>query len=151
VISTHILPPTLLVVAPTLVRRRARCALRVVLHTSPFDEIRSFRIVDGEVTLGPVRALGAERGRRRRSPDSVTTYMFGQTQNNVDYECPAEQYPAAFFVVASNFFPRFRPFKSPPTMAIEVRTDHPAQLHRRRESRRTDRARKHARTISHRS
>jgi proteasome lid subunit RPN8/RPN11 len=47
------------------------------------DEIRSFRIVDSEVTEEPVRVVDAG------STDAVTTYMFGQTQNNVDYECPA--------------------------------------------------------------
>jgi proteasome lid subunit RPN8/RPN11 len=54
------------------------------------DEIRSFRIVDGEVTEEPVRVIGASvDGGPSGSPDAVTTYMFGQTQNNVDYECPA--------------------------------------------------------------
>ena len=54
------------------------------------DEIRSFRIVDGEVTEEPVRVIGASvDGGPDGSPDAVTTYMFGQTQNNVDYECPA--------------------------------------------------------------
>jgi proteasome lid subunit RPN8/RPN11 len=54
------------------------------------DEIRSFRIVDGEVTEEPVRVIGASvDGGPAGSPDAVTTYMFGQTQNNVDYECPA--------------------------------------------------------------
>ena len=54
------------------------------------DEIRSFRIVDGEVTEEPVRVIGASvDGRPAGSPDAVTTYMFGQTQNNIDYECPA--------------------------------------------------------------
>jgi [CysO sulfur-carrier protein]-S-L-cysteine hydrolase len=45
------------------------------------DEIRSFRIVDGAVTEEQVRVVD----------DSVngvtTTYMFGQTEANVDYEC----------------------------------------------------------------
>ena len=54
------------------------------------DEIRSFRIVDGEVTEEPVRVIGASvAGGPTGCPDAVTTYMFGQTQNNVDYECPA--------------------------------------------------------------
>jgi proteasome lid subunit RPN8/RPN11 len=54
------------------------------------DEIRSFRIVDGEVTEEPVRVVdaGVDAG-PAGSTDAVTTYMFGQTQNNVDYECPA--------------------------------------------------------------
>lgn len=55
-----------------------------------FDEIRSFRIVDGEVTEEPVRVIGGRvDAGPAGSPDAVTTYMFGQTQNNVDYECPA--------------------------------------------------------------
>ena len=54
------------------------------------DEIRSFRIVDGEVTEEPVRVVGVGAdGVALSSTDAVTTYMFGQTQNNVDYECPA--------------------------------------------------------------
>jgi proteasome lid subunit RPN8/RPN11 len=44
------------------------------------DEIRSFRIVDGVVTEEPVRVVDG-------SVDNVTTYMFGQTEANVDYEC----------------------------------------------------------------
>src|SRR5215475_7276142 len=48
------------------------------------DEIRSFRIVDGVVTEEPVRVVDATV-----SPNAVTTYMFGQTQADVDYECPA--------------------------------------------------------------
>ena len=55
-----------------------------------FDEIRSFRIVDGGVTEEPVRVIGGSvDAGPAGSPDAVTTYMFGQTQNNVDYECPA--------------------------------------------------------------
>jgi [CysO sulfur-carrier protein]-S-L-cysteine hydrolase len=46
------------------------------------DEIRSFRIVDGVVTEEPVRVVDG-------SVDSVTTYMFGQTEASVDYECCA--------------------------------------------------------------
>ena len=49
------------------------------------DEIRSFRIVDGSVTEEPVRVIDATA-----DPYAVTTYMFGQTQNPVDYECPAD-------------------------------------------------------------
>jgi proteasome lid subunit RPN8/RPN11 len=48
------------------------------------DEIRSFRIVDGVVTEEPVRIVDAGV-----NPHAVTTYMFGQTQASVDYECPA--------------------------------------------------------------
>ena len=46
------------------------------------EEIRSFRIVDGAVTEEPVRIIGG-------SVDAVTTYMFGQTSADVDYECQA--------------------------------------------------------------
>jgi len=49
------------------------------------DEIRSFRIVDGSVTEEPVRVVDATA-----DPHAVTTYMFGQTQSPVDYECPAD-------------------------------------------------------------
>jgi proteasome lid subunit RPN8/RPN11 len=56
------------------------------------EEIRSFRILDGEVTEEPVRVLGASvAAGPASSPDAVTTYMFGQSQNNVDYECPVQQ------------------------------------------------------------
>ncbi|HEY2795662.1 MAG TPA: peptidase, partial [Micromonosporaceae bacterium] len=44
------------------------------------DEIRSFRIVDGAVTEEPVRIVDA-------NVNAVTTYMFGQTDASVDYEC----------------------------------------------------------------
>ena len=44
------------------------------------EEIRSFRIVDGVVTEEPVRVVNG-------SVDDVTTYMFGQTEATVDYEC----------------------------------------------------------------
>jgi proteasome lid subunit RPN8/RPN11 len=56
------------------------------------EEIRSFRIVDGEVTEEPVRVVTAHDDSADAPPatqDAVTTYMFGQTQTNVDYECPA--------------------------------------------------------------
>lgn len=54
------------------------------------DEIRSFRIVDGEITEEPVRVVNAHvDDRPPATQDAVTTYMFGQTQANVDYECPA--------------------------------------------------------------
>jgi proteasome lid subunit RPN8/RPN11 len=59
------------------------------------DEIRSFRIVDGAVTEEPVRVVNASvdavSSSTGDSPtrEAVTTYMFGQTQTNVDYECPA--------------------------------------------------------------
>ncbi len=49
------------------------------------DEIRSFRIVDGEVTEEPVRVVDATA-----NPHAVTTYMFGQSQNPIDYECPGD-------------------------------------------------------------
>jgi proteasome lid subunit RPN8/RPN11 len=55
------------------------------------DEIRSFRIVDGQVTEEPVRVVSSA-GNVDGPPatqDAVTTYMFGQTQASVDYECPA--------------------------------------------------------------
>ncbi|HEX6499925.1 MAG TPA: M67 family metallopeptidase [Micromonosporaceae bacterium] len=45
-------------------------------------EIRSFRIVSGEVTEEPVRVVDASV-----DPYAVTTYMFGQTPAEVDYEC----------------------------------------------------------------
>lgn len=52
------------------------------------DEVRSFRIVDGVVTEEPVRIVDASVGAVTPPDDSaVTTYMFGQTQANVDYEC----------------------------------------------------------------
>jgi [CysO sulfur-carrier protein]-S-L-cysteine hydrolase len=47
-------------------------------------EIRSFRIVDGSVTEEPVRVMDATV-----DPAAVTTYMFGQNQAQVDYECSA--------------------------------------------------------------
>lgn len=63
------------------------------------DEVRSFRIVDGVVTEEPVRIVDAivnavtppSATSTPSSPGveggSVTTYMFGQTQTTVDYEC----------------------------------------------------------------
>ena len=54
------------------------------------DEIRSFRIVDGEITEEPVRVvIGNVNDVPPATQDAVTTYMFGQTQASVDYECPA--------------------------------------------------------------
>jgi proteasome lid subunit RPN8/RPN11 len=47
-------------------------------------EVRSYRIVGGEVTEEPVRVVDATV-----DPAAVTTYMFGQTEASVDYECPA--------------------------------------------------------------
>jgi proteasome lid subunit RPN8/RPN11 len=47
-------------------------------------EIRSFRIVDGQVTEEPVRVMDASV-----DPTAVTTYMFGQSPATVDYECSA--------------------------------------------------------------
>ena len=47
-------------------------------------EIRSFRIVDRNVTEEPVRIVDASV-----DPAAVTTYMFGQSPTTVDYECPA--------------------------------------------------------------
>ena len=47
-------------------------------------EIRSFRIVDRDVTEEPVRIVDASV-----DPVAVTTYMFGQSPTTVDYECPA--------------------------------------------------------------
>jgi [CysO sulfur-carrier protein]-S-L-cysteine hydrolase len=47
-------------------------------------EVRSFRIVGGEVTEEPVRVVDAGV-----DPAAVTTYMFGQTAAAVDYECQA--------------------------------------------------------------
>jgi proteasome lid subunit RPN8/RPN11 len=48
------------------------------------EEIRSFRIVDGQVTEEPVRVIDASV-----DPTAVTTYMFGQSPATVDYECSA--------------------------------------------------------------
>ncbi len=47
-------------------------------------EVRSYRIVDGEVTEEPVRLVNA-------NVDSmaVQSYMFGQSPASVDYECRA--------------------------------------------------------------
>ena len=54
------------------------------------EEIRSFRIVDGEITEEPVRVVNSSvDAGPPATQDAVTTYMFGQTQANVDYECPA--------------------------------------------------------------
>ena len=47
-------------------------------------EIRSFRIVDNQVTEEPVRVIDASV-----DPTAVTTYMFGQSPATVDYECSA--------------------------------------------------------------
>jgi [CysO sulfur-carrier protein]-S-L-cysteine hydrolase len=52
----------------------------VSTRESDVEEIRSFRIVDGVVTEEPVRVVNG-------SVDDVTTYMFGQTEATVDYEC----------------------------------------------------------------
>jgi len=57
------------------------------------DEIRSYRIVDGNVTEEPVRIVdetvdAMTTGAVPGTPGTVTTYMFGQTQAEVDYECP---------------------------------------------------------------
>jgi proteasome lid subunit RPN8/RPN11 len=55
------------------------------------DEVRSFRIVDGAVTEEPVRIVDASVNAVTPSTGEssvVTTYMFGQTQTTVDYECP---------------------------------------------------------------
>jgi [CysO sulfur-carrier protein]-S-L-cysteine hydrolase len=43
-------------------------------------EVRSFRIVDSVVTEERVRIVD-------NGVDAVTTYMFGQTEADVDYEC----------------------------------------------------------------
>jgi len=47
-------------------------------------EIRSFRIVDRNVTEEPVQIVDASV-----DPAAVTTYMFGQSPTTVDYECAA--------------------------------------------------------------
>jgi proteasome lid subunit RPN8/RPN11 len=47
-------------------------------------EIRSFLIVDKQVTEEPVQVIDASV-----DPAAVTTYMFGQNTTAVDYECPA--------------------------------------------------------------
>jgi proteasome lid subunit RPN8/RPN11 len=47
-------------------------------------EIRSFRIVDGQVTEEPVRVIDATVDGM-----AVQSYMFGQTPAAVDYECRA--------------------------------------------------------------
>jgi [CysO sulfur-carrier protein]-S-L-cysteine hydrolase len=59
----------------------------VSTRTPDVDEIRSFRIVDGVVTEEPVRVVDGSVG-------AVTTYMFGQTEATVDYECCAVVDPA---------------------------------------------------------
>jgi [CysO sulfur-carrier protein]-S-L-cysteine hydrolase len=53
-------------------------------------EIRSFRILDGNVTEEPVRIVDASVDAVTAAVDaaSVTTFMFGQSQTEVDYECP---------------------------------------------------------------
>lgn len=45
-------------------------------------EVRSYRIVDGTVTEEPVRIIDA-----KVDPTAVTTYKFGQSPTDVDYEC----------------------------------------------------------------
>jgi [CysO sulfur-carrier protein]-S-L-cysteine hydrolase len=47
-------------------------------------EVRSYRIVGGAVTEEPVRVVDATV-----DPAAVTTYMFGQSPAEVDYECSA--------------------------------------------------------------
>jgi proteasome lid subunit RPN8/RPN11 len=47
-------------------------------------EVRSYRIIDESVTEEPVRVVDASV-----DPAAVTTYMFGQSPAEVDYECPA--------------------------------------------------------------
>ena len=55
----------------------------LVSTRDPHDtEIRSYRIVDGTVTEEPVRVVDASV-----DPAAVTTYMFGQSPAEVDYEC----------------------------------------------------------------
>jgi proteasome lid subunit RPN8/RPN11 len=57
----------------------------LVSTRNPHDtEVRSFRIVDGDVTEEPVRVVDASV-----DPAAVTTYMFGQSPAEVDYECSA--------------------------------------------------------------
>jgi proteasome lid subunit RPN8/RPN11 len=45
-------------------------------------EIRSYRIQDGAVTEEPVQVVDASV-----DPTAVTTYMFGQRPETIDYEC----------------------------------------------------------------
>ena len=57
-------------------------------------EIRSFRIVDGEVSEESITVTGETIGGMRPQeqtgdPHAVQSYMFGQTPTTVDYECQA--------------------------------------------------------------
>ena len=53
------------------------------------EQLRVWREMDDR-DEEPVHVIGASvADGPTGSPDAVTTYMFGQTQNNVDYECPA--------------------------------------------------------------
>ena len=45
-------------------------------------EVRSYRILDGEVTEEEVKLLNVD-------PHAVQSYMFGQSPTTVDYECRA--------------------------------------------------------------
>jgi proteasome lid subunit RPN8/RPN11 len=57
----------------------------LVSTREPHDtEVRSFRIVEGTVTEEPVRVVDASV-----DPAAVTTFMFGQSPAEVDYECSA--------------------------------------------------------------
>jgi proteasome lid subunit RPN8/RPN11 len=47
-------------------------------------EVRSYRIVDGEVTEEPVKLINATV-----DPTAVQSYLFGHTPAPVEYECPA--------------------------------------------------------------
>jgi proteasome lid subunit RPN8/RPN11 len=47
-------------------------------------EVRSYRIVDGQITEEPVRVANATVDTM-----AVQTYMFGQSPSDVDYECRA--------------------------------------------------------------
>jgi [CysO sulfur-carrier protein]-S-L-cysteine hydrolase len=58
--------------------------LLVSTRESDSTEVRSYRIVDGEVTEEPVRLLNATV-----DPMAVQSYMFGQSPASVDYECRA--------------------------------------------------------------
>jgi proteasome lid subunit RPN8/RPN11 len=57
-------------------------------------EIRSFRIVDGQVTEEPVSLVDENMQSMRLhgkngDSDAVQSYMFGQSPSTVDYECQA--------------------------------------------------------------
>jgi proteasome lid subunit RPN8/RPN11 len=58
--------------------------LLVSTRDSAVTEVRSYRIVDGEVTEEPVKLINATVDQT-----AVQSYLFGHTPAPVEYECPA--------------------------------------------------------------